>query len=106
MVFDIGCGDCSSLIEINNLGAKAFGIEADTNVKSIAKSLNLKVHFGSVEDNPFSGKKFDLIVMNQVIEHIPEPDKCIKIIKGDYQRMEGLFLFSLIESLSGKELQE
>ena len=82
MVLDIGCGDCSSLIEINYLGAKAFGIEADTNVKSIAKSLNLEVHFGSIEDNPFLGKKFDLIVMNQVIEHIPEPDKCIKIIKG------------------------
>ena len=81
MVLDIGCGDCSSLIEINYLGAKAFGIEADSNIKSIAKSLNLKVHFGSVEDNPFSGRKFDLIVMNQVIEHIPEPDKCIRIIK-------------------------
>ena len=82
MVLDIGCGDCSSLIEINNLGAKSFGIEADSSIKSISESLNLKVHFGSIEDNPFSGKKFDLIVMNQVIEHIPEPDKCIKIIKG------------------------
>ena len=81
MVLDIGCGDCSSLIEIRNLGAKAFGIEADTNVRSIAESLDLDVHFGSIEDNPFSGKKFDLIVMNQVIEHIPEPDKCLKIVK-------------------------
>ncbi len=81
LVLDIGCGDCSSLIEINNLGAKGFGIEADSNVKLIAESLNLAVHFGSIEDNPFSGKIFDLIVMNQVIEHIPEPDKYIKIIK-------------------------
>ena len=39
-------------IEINNFET-AFGIEADTNVKSIAKSLNLEVHFGSIEDNPF-----------------------------------------------------
>ncbi len=82
MVLDIGCGDCSSLIEIQNLGAEAFGIEADMNVKSIAENLNLKVHFGSIAENPFKGKKFDLIVMNQVIEHIPEPDKCIELIKN------------------------
>ena len=81
LVLDIGCGDCSSLIEIKNLGAKAFGIEADNNVKSIADALDLEVHIGSITDNPFKGKLFDLIVMNQVIEHIPEPDKCIKLIK-------------------------
>ena len=81
MVLDIGCGDCSSLIEIKNLGAKAFGIEADMNVKSIADALNLEVHIGNIEDNPFIGNSFDLIVMNQVIEHIPEPDKCIESIK-------------------------
>ncbi len=81
LVLDIGCGDCSSLIEIKKLGAKAFGIEADNNVKPIAETLNLKVHFGSIEDNPFKEKKFDLIVMNQVIEHLPEPDKCLELIK-------------------------
>ena len=81
IVLDIGCGDCSSLIEIKSLGAKAFGIEADNNVKSIANALNLEVHIGSIEDNPFKGKLFDLIVMNQVLEHIPEPDKCLKLIK-------------------------
>ncbi len=81
MVLDVGCGDCSSLIEIKSLGAKPFGIEADSNVRSISEKLNLDVHFGSIEDNPFKGKSFDLIVMNQVIEHIPEPDKCIRLLK-------------------------
>ena len=81
IVLDIGCGDCSSLIEIKTLGAKAFGIEADNNVKSIADALDLKVHIGSIKDNPFRGKSFDLIVMNQVLEHIPEPDKCLRLIK-------------------------
>ena len=79
-VLDIGCGDCSSLLEIENIGAKAYGIETDENVSSIAKSLNLQVHIGSIEDNPFPDKSFDLIIMNQVIEHIPEPDKSLKLI--------------------------
>ncbi len=80
-VLDIGCGDCSSLLEIENQGANSFGIEADENVLSISKKLNLKVHIGSIEDNPFPGKSFDLIIMNQVIEHLPEPDKSLEIIK-------------------------
>ena len=80
-VLDIGCGDCSSLLEIKRLGANAYGIEADTNILPIAEKLNLKVHFGSIEDNPFPEKLFDLIVMNQVIEHFPEPDKSLKLLK-------------------------
>jgi len=80
-VLDIGCGDCSSLLEINYRGAKSYGIEADENVHSIARKLNLQVHIGCIEDNPFPGKYFDLIIMNQVIEHFPEPDKSLELIK-------------------------
>ena len=80
-VLDIGCGDCSSLLQIKKLGAKPYGIETDFNVKKVSKDLNLKVHIGNIEDNPFQGKLFDLIVLNQVIEHIPEPHKALEIIK-------------------------
>ena len=80
-VLDIGCGDCSSLLEIKKLGANPYGIETDLNILPIANKLNLKVHFGSIEDNPFPGKFFELIVMNQVIEHFPEPDKSLQLIK-------------------------
>ncbi len=80
-VLDIGCGDCSSLLILKQLGAEPYGIEADLNIKKISKDLNLKVHIGNIEDNPFIGKLFDLIVLNQVMEHIPEPDKALEIIK-------------------------
>ena len=80
-VLDIGCGDCSSLIYLRKLGAIPYGVEADINVKPIAKSLNFTVHFGGIEDNPFSKVFFDLIVMNQVLEHMPEPAKTLNLIK-------------------------
>ena len=41
----------------------------------------MKVHIGNIEDNPYIGKLFDLIVLNQVIEHIPELHKALEIIK-------------------------
>ncbi len=80
-VLDIGCGDCSSLIYLKKLGAIPYGIEADINVKSIAESLDLPVHFGSIDDKPFPKIFFDLIVMNQVLEHMPAPEKTLNLIK-------------------------
>ena len=78
LFLDIGCGSGVSLIEAENLGAKAFGLEADPNVKKIGKNLNLNIFQGNLEESPFKDTKFDLIVMNQVIEHIPEPDILLK----------------------------
>lgn len=76
-MLDVGCGSGTSLLEAKELGATAFGIEADPNVKPIASSLGLNIHFGSLGDRPFPDQAFDLIVMNQVIEHLPDPDEAL-----------------------------
>ncbi len=77
-MLDVGCGSGCSLLEAQALGAKAFGIEADPNVRPIAQALGLSIHFGSLQDEPFPGQRFDLIVMNQVIEHLPDPDQALR----------------------------
>lgn len=82
LMLDVGCGSGVSLIEAKALGAVAFGIEADPNVKQIAEALSLNIHFGSLEDQPFAENRFDLIVMNQVIEHFPNPDLALKTLRG------------------------
>jgi SAM-dependent methyltransferase len=79
VMLDVGCGSGVSLLEAQAFGALAFGIEADPNVKSIADTLGLTIHFGNLEDHPFPGQAFDLIVLNQVIEHLPDPDKALLI---------------------------
>ena len=81
-VLDIGCGSCVSLLEIRNLGGEAFGIETDPNVRAIADHFGLTVHIGSIHDNPFPGIDFDLIVLNQVIEHVPDPVALLKLVRG------------------------
>jgi SAM-dependent methyltransferase len=81
LMLDVGCGSGTSLLEAKALGAKSFGIEADPNVKAIATALGLTVHIGSLQDNPFPDQSFDLIVMNQVIEHIPEPHKALQLLR-------------------------
>jgi len=78
LFLDLGCGSGVSLIQAQHLGANAFGLEADPNIKRIAKKLNLNIFNGDLEDSPFQNICFDLIVLNQVIEHIPEPDILLK----------------------------
>jgi SAM-dependent methyltransferase len=81
-VLDIGCGSCTSLLEVRNLGGESWGIEADPNVRAIADHFGLTVHIGSIHDNPFPGVDFDLIVLNQVIEHVPDPVALLKLVRG------------------------
>ncbi|MCW5623676.1 MAG: class I SAM-dependent methyltransferase [Burkholderiales bacterium] len=80
-VLDIGSGSCLSLLELREMNVTSWGVEADPNVKDIALHFGLNVHIGSIHDNPFPGKSFDLIVMNQVIEHVPDPLSLLEVVR-------------------------
>jgi SAM-dependent methyltransferase len=80
-LLDVGSGSCLSLLEARELGAEVWGVEADPNVQRIAELLQLRVYHGSLLDFPFPEITFDLIVLNQVIEHIPEPDATLLAIR-------------------------
>lgn len=80
-VLDIGCGSCLSLLELRQLGVEPYGVEADPNVAAIAERYGLNVHIGSIHDNPFPGQVFDLITLNQVIEHVPDPASLLRVVR-------------------------
>lgn len=81
-MLDVGCGAGVSLLEAGALGATAYGVEADPNVQRIAAELGLRIHQGSLHDHPFPDVDFHLIVLNQVIEHIPRPDLALAGLRG------------------------
>jgi 2-polyprenyl-3-methyl-5-hydroxy-6-metoxy-1,4-benzoquinol methylase len=76
-VLDYGCGAGLSLLELRKLGADGYGLEADPNVRQVADALKLRIHIGSIDDDPYPGVRFDLIVLNQVLEHVPQPDRLL-----------------------------
>lgn len=80
-VLDIGSGPCLSLLELRAMGVEAWGVEADPNVRVIADRFGLQVHIGSIHDHPFPGQSFDLIVLNQVIEHVPNPQALLETLR-------------------------
>ena len=80
-MLDVGCGSGLSLLEAQAIGVDTWGIEADPNAQRFADQLGLRIHQGGLQDEPFEDVSFDIVVLNQVIEHIPEPDKALQIIQ-------------------------
>jgi SAM-dependent methyltransferase len=91
-VLDVGCGAGQSLLELRAMGAEAYGIEADANIAPTAIRHNLRIHIGSIYDDPFPGVEFDLIILNQVLEHIPEPAALLAALAGRLKRGGRLIL--------------
>jgi len=81
-VLDYGCGAGLSLLELREFNAEGYGLEADPNVRQVVDALKLRIHIGSIDDDPFPGVRFDLIVLNQVLEHIPAPDRLLGKLAG------------------------
>lgn len=77
-VLDYGCGMAVSLLEIKKLGGIPYGIEADPNVAVVADRYQLPIHLGKMSEDIFPGIRFNLVVLNQVIEHIPEAGSLLK----------------------------
>jgi len=80
-VLDIGSGSCLSLLELRHMGVETFAVETDPNVRAIADRYDLNVHIGSIHDTPFPNLSFDLITLNQVIEHVPDPGSLLRVVR-------------------------
>ncbi|RPI02484.1 MAG: methyltransferase domain-containing protein [Ignavibacteriae bacterium] len=77
-VLDVGCGVGETLAYHASRGCRAYGLEVDENVKHIADSLGLTIAIGTLESNPFEPDFFDVITMDQVVEHVSEPVSTLK----------------------------
>jgi len=93
-VLDVGCGDCTSILEIQSLGAEGYGIEPDRNIKELVDTLQLKVHIGLFHEVPYPVDFFDFITMSQVLEHVHDPVTLVasfrRILKKDGQLIIGV----------------
>lgn len=75
-VLEVGCAEGGLLEVLMELGMKATGVELSQERVDIAKNKNpnLDILVGDIMDPELSNKlnrKFDVIIMREVIEHIP-----------------------------------
>ncbi|MCC6572378.1 MAG: class I SAM-dependent methyltransferase [Planctomycetes bacterium] len=77
---DVGCGDGRFLASVARAAGKIWrceGVEVGENGGRAARKAGITVHAGLVEDLPLERGSYDLVWMQQVIEHVPFPPKTL-----------------------------
>lgn len=86
-VLDIGCGDAGVLIAFAEQGSRAFGIEPSE--KSIARAqvrarehgVQVDLRTGAAEALPWPDGSFDLVILDNVLEHVADREKTLAEIR-------------------------
>lgn len=106
-LLDVGCGRGYFLDEARKLGWETYGVDASRLVTDYARN---KLHLNIFPSNIFSfhlAKTFDLVTLNQVVEHFVNPEelinKCSKFLNSG-----GLLYIATpnIESISARVLKD
>jgi 2-polyprenyl-3-methyl-5-hydroxy-6-metoxy-1,4-benzoquinol methylase len=89
-LLEIGCGNGEYLRRMEDLGWDAQGIEPDAQAAKIAQEqLGVKVIAETLEKADLADDCFDAVVLNHVIEHIPDPltllRQCLRLLKPEGQ---------------------
>ncbi len=82
-IIDCGCGSGEYVLALSNLGADVWGIEYDENkVAEFKRSKQQadRVSVGNIEQTNFSDLSFDIALLNEVLEHIPNDRQGLKEI--------------------------
>lgn len=79
---DIGSGSGEVLYFAKKMGFKTLGIEPNTGYASFCqKDLELNVQNTTLENADLDKQKFDVINLNQVLEHLPNPIDTLNYLK-------------------------
>jgi 2-polyprenyl-3-methyl-5-hydroxy-6-metoxy-1,4-benzoquinol methylase len=77
-LLDVGCGSGDWLEKMQRLGWTVSGIDFDDKAVRIAKERGLDVSCGTIPGIEFPSGTFDVVTLNHVIEHVPDPVAVLK----------------------------
>jgi SAM-dependent methyltransferase len=81
-VLDVGCGNGQRLAELERCGLSAlFGVEPTVGAAEVARrSTRAQIFMGVLEEAHYADGAFGLVIMNQVLEHVPSPTATLREI--------------------------
>jgi 2-polyprenyl-3-methyl-5-hydroxy-6-metoxy-1,4-benzoquinol methylase len=77
-LLDVGCATGLLLQAAQDLGWDAEGVDVSDFAVSVCRQRGLIAHHGSVEDVSFPTGRFDVAVMDDTIEHLPDPRRTLE----------------------------
>lgn len=75
-ILDIGCGDALFFPRLAELG-EVSGVEADESIVTVTGALRERIHIGPFDATFSPAERFDLILMLDVLEHLPDPRQAL-----------------------------
>jgi len=98
-VIDVGCGEGGGVCSLHDRGARIVGFDIDLHRVEAAKTLqgdrNIPLTVGNLYDEalPFQEKRFDLVILHDVFEHLD--DKKAMLLKlGAYLKPDGKIMIT------------
>lgn len=84
---DVGCGGGDFLDFARGFGVETYGVEPGPEGAAAARARGLDVKTGTLTDAGYPDRFFDLVTLNHVFEHVPDPRESLaeihRILKDD-----------------------
>lgn len=79
-VLELGCNDGYLLSVCKNMGCKTLGVDPSPNMAKIAQDRGLEVICDYFESANIETEKFNVIIANNVLNHIDDLKKCMRLV--------------------------
>ena len=80
-ILDVGCGNGAFLHKMQQAGMDAHGVEFSPEGCKEAQRLGLTVKCGTLEAQHYPSAYFDVVTLNHVFEHVPDPLRTLRELK-------------------------
>ncbi len=94
-IFDVGCGFSQALIYFKNHGYQVCGMEIADEAVDYAKREGIDVSKGGIGDIDKVSGTFDIVLMLDVLEHLPRPVEALVSLREMVLKQSGLLVIDV-----------
>jgi 2-polyprenyl-3-methyl-5-hydroxy-6-metoxy-1,4-benzoquinol methylase len=104
-VLDIGCGWGQALLYFQTQGVAGYGFDPVPEAVAYAQKLGLRVVQAGMESmDVFHGRRFDVVTLLNVLEHVAEPVAVVREIKERVLKPDGILVIDVPNEFNAFQL--